>query len=126
MESFYPIKQERSDLVLYIQHGGKIRLTRGDTAILKVDIVNDITGDEYIVANDDTLTFTMAKNYDDERPLIQKTIKGSNSFHIEPKDTSNLEFGEYIYDVELVTASGDVYTVIEPVTFEILKEVTCR
>lgn len=32
--------------------------------------------------------------------------------------------GKYLYDVELTTASGDVYTVIVPTTFEVLKEVT--
>ena len=51
-------------------------------------------------------------------------MTGSNQFHIEPEDTKFLSFGKYLYDVELTTASGDVYTVIVPTTFEVLKEVT--
>lgn len=39
-------------------------------------------------------------------------------------DTHALEFGKYVYDVQIITEASDVYTVIGPCTFEILKEVT--
>lgn len=111
--------------MLYIQHGGKIRLTRGDTAMLKVAITNEITGNEYYVAKDDTMVMTVKKNITDTEAIIQKSLIGESIFHIEPKDTCSLEFGKYIYDVQLNTADGEVYTIIEPATFEILQEVTC-
>lgn len=38
--------------------------------------------------------------------------------------THALEFGKYVYDVQIITEASDVYTVIGPCTFEILKEVT--
>lgn len=110
--------------MLYIQHGGKIRLTRGDTAILKVPIFNEITDEEYVVAEDDTLAMTIKKQIEDEEPIVQKVLKGSNTFCIEHRDTCTLDFGAYVYDVQLTTASGEVYTVIEPASFEILTEVT--
>lgn len=111
--------------MLYIQHGGKIRLTRGDTAMLKVAITNETTGNEYVVASDDTMAMTIKRDISDTEPIIQKKLVGSDTFHIEPKDTSSLEFGKYVYDVQLTTKSSEVYTVIEPATFEILEEVTC-
>ena len=111
--------------MLYIQHGGKIRLTRGDTAMLKVSITNDITGNEYTVAEDDTMVLTIKKDISDTDVTVQKTLVGESTFHIEPNDTRSLEFGKYIYDVQLNKANGEVYTIIEPITFEILQEVTC-
>lgn len=111
--------------MLHIEYGNKIKLTRGDTARITVPITNKTTGEEYHIAAGETLKMTVKKAITDTSPIFQKVIIGMNTFHIEPKDTASLEFGKYIYDVELTTADGDVYTVIEPATFKILKEVTC-
>lgn len=110
--------------MLCINADGSIQLTRGDTARLSVTIENELTNGNYEVAAGDTMRLTVKKKVDDNTPLFQKVITGSNQFYIEPKDTSNIDFGKYLYDVELTTAAGDVYTVIVPTTFEILKEIT--
>lgn len=110
--------------MLYVNSDGTIRLTRGDTARLEVQIKNDLTNGNYEMTSEDILRFTIKKNVNDSTPAVQKTVAGSNQFHIEPEDTKSLSFGKYLYDVELTTASGDVYTVIVPTTFEVLKEVT--
>ena len=103
---------------------GTVQLTRGDTARLTVTITNETTKGQYTISADDTLTLTVKKSIEDAEPAFQKTIVGESTFHIEPKDTANLTFGKYKFDVELTTAGGDVYTVIEPTTFELTKEVT--
>lgn len=110
--------------MLYIGAKGDIRLTRGDTARFTVPIANETDGSEYVLASGDTLTFTVKEDANDADALIVKTLKGSNQIHIAPADTAGLEFKKYIYDVQLTTASGDVYTVIEPITFEVMKEVS--
>jgi hypothetical protein len=110
--------------VLYVNDDNSIRLTRGDTARILVPITNDLTGTTYELTDSDKLTLTIKKKETDSQPLVQKVLTGSNSFHILPSDTKNLSFGKYVYDVELTTEAGDVYTVIEPTTFELLKEVT--
>jgi hypothetical protein len=110
--------------VLYVNDDNSIRLTRGDTARFLVPITNDLTGTTYELTDSDKLTLTIKKKETDSQPLVQKVLTGSNSFHILPSDTKNLSFGKYVYDVELTTEAGDVYTVIEPTTFELLKEVT--
>ena len=51
-------------------------------------------------------------------------MPGGAAIHIRPEDTKELSFGKYLYDIQLTTADGDIYTVIPPTTFEILKEVT--
>ena len=45
-------------------------------------------------------------------------------FVIEPEDTSGLDFGNYVYDVELTLADGTVNTIIPPSTFKVMGEVT--
>ena len=110
--------------MLHVEYDGTIQLTRGDTARLTVTIANEADGNEYAIQSGDTLTLTVKKAVTDAEPSIQKVLTGAATFHIEPKDTAQLEFGKYKYDVQLTTAGGDVYTVIEPTTFEILQEVT--
>lgn len=102
-----------------------IHLTRGDTArLLLSSVVNLVTGKEYILSADDTVTFTVKKTVYDTTPAVQITVPGGAAIHIKPEDTKEMAFGKYLYDVQLTTADSDVYTVIPPTTFELLKEVT--
>ena len=101
---------------------GEIELTRGDTARFKVTVVNDV-GDEYIPGSGDTLTMTVRRTAADNI-VLQKIISAADSFHIRPEDTSGLALGDYVYDVQLTTAGGDVYTVVPPSPFALGQEVT--
>lgn len=109
--------------MLNVLDDNSIELTRGDTARLSVSVTND-DGEEYEIQSDDTLTLSIKKSVNDAEALVTKTVVGINHFHIEPKDTSGLDFGKYKYDVQLTTADGDVHTVITPSTFKITQEVT--
>ena len=109
--------------MLYVEQNGTIRLTRGDTARLIVPIENEVTHQSYDMLSTDILKFTIKKTVKDYVPLVQKVVTGSNVFHILPADTHELDFGKYVYDVELTTGT-DVYTVIEPSCVEVMKEVT--
>jgi hypothetical protein len=110
--------------MLYVKDDGTIRLTRGDTARLTVPITNLVDGSEYTVKSDDTLYFTVKKKATDSDFLFQRKVNGSNSIHIRPEDTSELSFGKYKYDIQITTAAGDVYTVVEPSVFEVMEEIT--
>ena len=110
--------------MLNIDSNGGIHLTRGDTARLQIYIENEADEEEYQITDNDVLRFTVRRSADDPVPAFRKTVKGSSTFHIEPKDTKRLSFGSYVYDVELTTPEDDVYTVIGPCSFEIMKEVT--
>lgn len=102
-----------------------IHLTRGDTArLLLSSVMNLVTGKEYILSEDDTVVFTVKKTVYDTTPAVQITVPGGAAIHIKPEDTKEMAFGKYLYDVQLTTADSDVYTVISPTTFEVLKEVT--
>lgn len=108
--------------MLYIE-GNTIRLTRGDTAYLTVPI-RLATDEEYIMDKGDTLILSVKKSLRDETYAFQKRVEGENTIHIEPIDTEHMEFGKYKYDLQLNTSGGDVFTLIEVDTFELLPEVT--
>ena len=100
----------------------EIRLIRGDTLRVKVDIQN---GDEaYVPSDRDVIRFAMKKAIEDADPLILKVIPNDTLMLVlEPEDTKNLAFGKYVYDVELTMEDGTVDTFIPPSTFYIAKEV---
>lgn len=110
--------------MLHVSKSGKIQLTRGDTARLNVSIKDTTLDEEYRIAEDDELTLTVKKTVLSQEPTVQKTVTGSSSFTIDPADTAGLPYGAYMYDVQLTTADGDVYTVIGPSLFELTPEVT--
>lgn len=110
--------------MLHILTGNTIQLTRGDTASLSVAIFNEVTQEGYSVKENDTLRLTVKENVKSEQILIQKEVVGTNKLVIDPEDTKPLTFGKYTYDVELETEFGDISTIIEPSTFEVLPEVS--
>ena len=111
--------------MLSVSKNGEIELTRGDSACFTINISNG-NGQPYTVQEGDTLTLSLKKDTKDPKPCVQKSVKGINTFRFKPEDTSGLEFGNYYYDVEICTAAGDVYTVIEKTAFKIKEEVTTR
>ena len=95
--------------------GARIRLTRGDTAALAVDIVSekeDGTCEPYTMADTDTLTMSAKRNTVCKTVSLTLQAVGSPVLLFRPEDTKELPPGEYDYDTALKTAGGDVYTVV--------------
>ena len=111
--------------MLTVSKNYTVSLTRGDTARLNAfpTIGEGEEKQPYIVQENDVLTFTVKKNYGDVEPLIEKKITGSTTFHFEPKDTKDLAFGKYKYDVQLTLPNGENYTFIDRKDFNITEEV---
>lgn len=110
---------------MLVINNNNISLTRGDTAWLTVPTYI-VIGEEkqlYTVKEDDVMTLTVKREYKDEEPMIEKKVTGTNLFHIKPEDTKPYDFGTYKYDVEITTADGDNYTIIEDKKFKITNEV---
>lgn len=87
-----------------------IKLTRGDTAIFEINIV-DSEGQPYELQEGDVIAFTVKKFAIDENPLIQKV---GQTIWLEWEDTKGLPFGNYLYDVQIIFANGDRDTIIAP------------
>ena len=114
--------------MLYI-NGTDIRLTRGDTARFEVDIINQVDGKPYTLQEGDVLTLTVRLTPSTAEISAQRVAEpGTTSIYIRPEDTANLGVGQYVYDIQLTTAAGDIYTVIGPpqggCNFVLLPEVT--
>ena len=100
-----------------------ITLTRGDTLKIQISIFKP-DGDPYIPEPEDVIRFAMKKNYDDPNPLILKIIPNDTLIlTLDTQDTKPLEFGKYVYDIQLTNGSGEVDTFITKAQFILTEEV---
>lgn len=94
---------------------------RKDTALFTVSL------DNYVLSAGDKLTFTVASALDQITSLVQVNvvdfIAGSASVILNSEDT-NMEPGNYLYDVQVITKDGRVDTVMGPAKFKVLGGVT--
>lgn len=107
--------------------GTTITITRGDSAIIVIQITNS-DGSEYVPVEGDHVRFALKKKYSDPEPLLVKEIPiSSMQLILMPEDTKNLDsgpsYGRYKYDIELTHANGMVDTFIPRADFIVLEEV---
>lgn len=105
--------------MLSVDTNNNITLTRGDTAV--IDLAITIDGEAYNYSND-LVQFTVKKDTVTSDKILQKTFNGT-SITIDPADTSGLDYQTLKYDVQIITQSGDVFTVIPPRNLTIAEEV---
>ncbi len=100
-----------------IDENKNIYTIKGDTAHFKMAI------SPYEVQEGDVLTFTVRKRYGG--PVVITTNADEDGvFHIAHEDYEDVTPGYYIYDIQLTTEQGEVYTVIGPAHIAIDIEVT--
>ena len=98
----------------------EIHMTRGDSAQFTVNLVYS-NGLQYTIGETEQLQFSLKKDRADDLSL-QKTITGTTTFNLVPADTSELEYGRYKYDIQLLKGT-DVYTVVPYADLFLEKEV---
>lgn len=108
--------------MLIIHDDRTIELTRGDTAYITVSI------SDYKFDIGDVIKFCVKRRATDTEYLFKKVVEVQESaevvvIKIEPKDTKEALFKDYVYDVEYINKNGDVNTIIPVNIFRILKEV---
>lgn len=108
--------------MLYIDEDDNIKLTRGDTAIIDIEIT-DSEGNPYVMQPLDELIFTVRKIYDAGSVVINKTLQ-TPVITLVTNDTKDLTFGKYRFDIYLYNSSTHVLdTFIAEKTFEVAEEV---
>lgn len=85
--------------MLKVLDGNKIFLTRGDSGSVTVTLT-DAGGDPYD-ASGDTVEFGVKKSIYDTECLIKKTLEDGETITFVPEDTKDLDFGDYLYDVQV-------------------------
>lgn len=97
---------------MYTISGNTIMLTKGDSFYLAVSLNND-DGTPYEPAAGDVIKFTAKRCINDSTAVIEKTIPHDTMvLRLLPEDTSGLPIGAYVYDMQITTEAGDVYTFI--------------
>lgn len=99
-------------------------MTKGDTLRLYLKL-RDCEGDVYYPQMGDRIRFAMKTAYSDDEPLILKGIPiDSLILTLDPADTKNLEApAQYVYDIEITYANGDVDTFIAKAKLTLTEEV---
>lgn len=103
--------------------GTTIILTRGDTLKTKINIY-DSNGEDYIPVLGDKIRFALKQSYSDEEPILIKNIPYETCMlHLLPEDTKTLEFGKYVYDIQITLNDGTVDTFISKAILKLTEEV---
>lgn len=99
----------------------KIFITQGDTAIIKVELLN------HAWAEGDRMYFTVKKHAGNTDIAIQKVIDefpgGLANIYLSQYDT-NLPAGDYVYDLQCNLTDGRIDTIVGPEEFKVLEGVT--
>lgn len=110
--------------------GTSIALTRGDT--LRIQVVIKIDDEEYTPEAGDSVRFAVKHPimnskktaYKDIQPLLIKSIPIETMIlELQPSDTKSLDFGTYVYDIQITFADGTVDTFITEAIFKLTPEV---
>lgn len=86
-----------------------IKMTKGDSASLRIDL-KKADGSSYVMQEGDKLTMTVRKVIGSS--VLMQIVSEDNVIYISPSDSKKLPVGSCVYDIELKTASHDVFTVI--------------
>lgn len=98
-----------------------ISIIKKDTASFEVIL------DNYILIDGDKVTFTVAKEVEQQNPVLQIIVTsfegGKAIINLSSEDT-DLDIGNYLYDVQVNTKEGQIDTVIGPAKFKVIGGVT--
>ena len=94
--------------------GNQIFLTKGDSGSLTVKIFD---GEQEYDYSNDTVKIGIKRQLSDDECIIEKTVDEHGKVTFEPEDTKDLKTGSYFYDLKVVTADGNVCTIIAAAQF---------
>lgn len=106
---------------MYSINGTTITLTKGDSFYCQLSLTKD--GESYTPEQGDVIRFAMKKKYWDQETIIEKVIPNDTLLLALTPQETNIDIGNYEYDMEITFANGDVDTFINQKTFSIVPEV---
>lgn len=107
--------------------GTNIYITRGDSESLSVAL-QSTDGFAAPLTAGDKVYLTIKENINTADKILQFVVKefvdGKAIINILPSDTAALDYGVYVYDIQVTLADGTKRTIVRPSNFEIGGEVT--
>ena len=118
-------KEVRGDVVITCYD---VYITRGDSGYLDITMT-DKDGNPIELTSEDSVRCQVRDSDQDTAQLIfegkiEVNSEGVHMLHVYPEDTADVELGNYVYDIEVDTAGGDVFTIIPLSYFILLPEST--
>lgn len=105
-------------------NGKIITLTKGDTFKATI-VLTRPDGTIYTPEDGDTIRFAMKQSWEDQSVLLERAVPiDTMLLKLDPGDTSQLEVGNYVYDLQLTYSNGDVDTFIDKGTLKLTEEVS--
>ena len=105
-------------------------MTRGDTLRLTISLMKDdepytpVEGDKIRFAVKSPKMYCDKGEFVDDEPRILKDIPiDTMTLVLDPSDTKGLDFGTYVYDMEITFTDGSVDTFITESKFRLKPEV---
>lgn len=101
-------------------NGSNISMVRGDSESLTVTCSTPFSAG-------DTVYLTVREDAESDiamQKIVTEFPDGTAVFIIEPDDTEGLDFGNYVYDIQVTWAGGVVKTLVGPARFRLTEEVT--
>lgn len=99
----------------------EIHISQGDDAAITIALTQN--GEPYVLEEGDEVIFTMSKDVNSPY-LIQKSITNAGGSSIilllNKEDTSNIDSGFYLYELQIVYANGSQSKLVPPTIFEIM------
>lgn len=112
--------------MISIDPNNNIVMTRGDTFVRKINLVKN--GEPYTPSESDVIRFAMSRTYKGKtgyKLLVEKVIDNDTLLWvIDSSDTANLDYGKYVYDLQITYGStGYVETFAEKKNITLTEEV---
>ena len=105
-------------MFVYNESTHDIYYIKGDTAHFSIEV------SPFKPEEGDILNFTVKKRYG-APALISLTADNDMMFHLSAADYSaDMAPGDYLYDIQLTTGQGEIYTLVGPARFEMDIEIT--
>ncbi len=103
--------------------GTAIELTQGDSARIGISLTTK-SGDSYTPQEGDVIRFYLKQNLKAAQTILDKEISASvMQLELTAAETKKLQPAQYVYDLELTKANGDVDTFINAAKLTIKAEV---
>lgn len=107
--------------MLSIDVNNKIKMVRGDTAVIEISL------DNHTLVKGDQVKFTVKQSMSAQEPSILKVItefteNGTAMIVLLEEDTMNLVAADYLYEIEVRLKDGTIDTIITATQFKLIAD----